>query len=73
MTITLNLEDDLVQQLEERAREQGLSDASAYVHQMLREILGDQPRGQRAVERLRGTASPGATTDEVMDMTRGEG
>ena len=31
----------------------------------------EQGRGQRIVSRLRGTASPGLSTDELMQLTRG--
>ena len=31
----------------------------------------DRGRGQRIVGRLRGSASPGLSTDEIMELTRG--
>ncbi len=38
----------------------------------IRRAKGKKSRGQMMVDRLRGTAGPGLTTDEIMAMTRGE-
>ncbi len=38
----------------------------------IRRAKGKKSRGQMMVDRLRGTAGSGLTTDEIMAMTRGE-
>ncbi|MBI4612092.1 MAG: AbrB/MazE/SpoVT family DNA-binding domain-containing protein [Planctomycetes bacterium] len=38
----------------------------------IRRPSGKPGRGRALVERLRGTAKPGMTTDEIMALTRGE-
>ncbi len=38
----------------------------------LRKARGRQGRGRALVEQLRGTATRGMTTDEIMALTRGE-
>lgn len=73
--MAITLKPEVERWAEEQAHKQGLSSASAYVEQTLEAIRKQgQPltRGQRAVERLRGTAAGGLTTDEIMEMTRSE-
>jgi AbrB family looped-hinge helix DNA binding protein len=38
----------------------------------IRKAKGKKGRGQMLIERIRGTAGPGLTTDQIMAMTRGE-
>ena len=38
---------------------------------IVRKVTGDDPRGQRLVERLRGRGDVRLTTDEIMALTRG--
>jgi AbrB family looped-hinge helix DNA binding protein len=39
----------------------------------IRKAKGKRSRGRELVERMRGTAGPGMTTDQIMALTRGEG
>jgi len=34
--------------------------------------VGDASRGQRLARRMRGSAAPGMSTDEIMELLRGE-
>ena len=38
----------------------------------IRKVKGKKSRGHELVERMRGAAGPGMTTDQIMALTRGE-
>ena len=38
----------------------------------IRKAKGKKSRGHELVERMRGTAGPGMTTDQIMALTRGD-
>ena len=38
----------------------------------IRKAPGSKGRGRRLIERMRGVAGPGMTTDQIMALTRGE-
>ena len=39
---------------------------------VLRKVSGERSRGERLIDSLRGTATTGMSTDEIMALTRGE-
>ena len=76
MTLTLEIDRETLDYLEEQARERDLPDASAAAEAALRGLRAqDRPmtRGERAVARLRAAKTNGITADELMQMTRDDG
>ena len=78
--IDLRLDDETARLVDELADREGM-DVSCLVHKAIRELVHDWDRivhaepdtvGSRLVNRARGTATSGLTTNEIMRMTRGE-
>ena len=87
--MSITLQPELQAFAEERARQEGLADASAFVNLLLRRTYCDygcnatgdagqtpegrtMTRGERAVERIKGTASRRITFEEIAEITRSE-
>lgn len=74
--MAIALDPDLERLLEQRARAQGYHDLSGYLRNLLQRDGCAPPSpstpGERLVAHLRGKATKGLTTDEIMAMTRKE-
>lgn len=72
--LLVDLGPHMKQQLRREAKRRGMP-MSALTKKVLREYLDEieaQEEFSRWLERVRGSAPPGMTTDEIMALTRGE-
>ena len=82
--MALTIDPQLEHEIEERAHARGYRQPADYLADLVRQerqAAADpeqgrpaEPlsRGRAAVERMRGTATSGLTTDQIMEMTRSE-
>lgn len=78
--MSITIDPPLAHEIEEQARVHGFRQARDYLADLVsreKRIANNAGDGQRSparqwIERIRGTATGGLTTEQVMELTRGE-
>jgi hypothetical protein len=72
MTITLQLSEQAIKTLKQRAEEAGCQSIDAYLEAVAQQSETPEETPEQWIDRITGTATSGLTTDEIMAMTRSE-